>query len=66
MIRPDIYFHYGAESKIAEGLTVRAGWSADRFTAGASATFPYVVMDYAVILNPDSKNTMMVGFRLGE
>ncbi|MCX5749477.1 MAG: hypothetical protein NTZ10_04465 [Candidatus Saganbacteria bacterium] len=61
-----IYMHYGAEFKLTNGLIVRGGWTKDRYSAGATATFPYVTLDYAVIINPDSKNTQMFGFRIGE
>lgn len=62
----DIYLHYGAESKIAEGLILRAGWQKDLYSAGATANFPYVTIDYAVILNPGKENTQMFGFRFGD
>ena len=60
------YMHYGVESKITTGLVLRGGWDKDRFTAGATATFTYLVVDYGIIINPDQKNTQMFGFRLCE
>lgn len=60
------FMHYGVESKITNGLILRGGWAKDRFTAGATATFPYLIFDYGLIINPDSKNTQLFGFRLSD
>ncbi len=62
----DVYMHYGIETSFIQDMTLRAGWSKDRFTAGATATFPYSTIDYAIIINPEVSNTHMLGFRLGE
>ncbi len=61
-----IYLHYGGEAEITKGLTLRAGWTKDQFSWGATATFPYFVADYAVIINDTDKNVHMLGFRLGD
>ncbi len=62
----DAYMHYGAETKLTDGLVIRGGWSKNKFTGGATMVLPYIVLDYAVIVNSDEKNTQMVGFRLSE
>ncbi len=63
---PTINMHYGAEAKLTSGLVVRGGWQAGHFTAGATITMPYIVADYAVIVNQTGTNTQLVGFRLCE
>ena len=61
-----VYMHYGAEARITDNLILRGGWGRDHFTAGATAAMPNGTVDYAIIVNQDSKNTHMFGFRLGE
>lgn len=61
-----IKMHYGIEHKLTTGLIVRGGWANEQWTAGATATFPYITIDYALIVNKDSKNTQMFGFRVSE
>jgi len=61
-----VKMHYGAEYKLTTGLIVRGGWANEHWSAGATVQFPYVVLDYAVIINKDAKNTQMFGFRVGE
>ncbi len=58
-----ILMHYGLETKLSEGLLVRAGWDKTRFTAGASFSMGYCDIDYAVMINQEDKNMHMFGFK---
>jgi len=62
----EIYMHYGIETKIADELMVRGGWSKDKFSIGATMLLSSVSVDYATIVNSDEKNIYMMSFKLFE
>jgi hypothetical protein len=64
----DLDMHYGIESKVAEGLVLRAGSNKGYYTFGATATIPYFTFDYALSMStgPNQESTHMFGLHLDE
>ena len=64
---PNIYIHTGVEKAVVDGLTLRAGYNADRFTGGVSLIFPPVAFDYALLTSPDplTESIQLFGVRYG-
>lgn len=64
---PKIISYLGIENKVADGLSLRAGWYKNRLSGGFSAAMPFIIFEYALITSLPAENIesyQLFGFKL--